>query len=265
MAMDTPILIGRGSCGLVHRLLKDGKQYVRKTAYEEKEYCLENEHKVLTNLQDIKGVPRLATNVKTDKYGRKFFIMENIENAKSLERFVNLSNSEIGEIVKQVLDIVDKAHRKGFSHRDIKKENILYERESGLVYLIDWGHGLSKEIEVPRYVSYPYGSPFANPPEFYEPFDRDTDWFKVDVWQIAVLLYELTTSSEAFPGNDEEMVKKITTLQWDRDKFDKVSSNQKHKIILESSFLPRDRRISLDQMTTMMGSYRAAEQIRNSI
>ena len=47
------------------------------------------------------------------------------------------SGSEIVHILKSLLEAVCELHRNGICHRDLKPQNILYERSSGKIKIID--------------------------------------------------------------------------------------------------------------------------------
>ena len=50
-----------------------------------------------------------------------------------------MSEEESRKIIKQVVQVVREMEKKDIVHRDIKKENILYNEETGKIKLIDFG------------------------------------------------------------------------------------------------------------------------------
>ena len=47
--------------------------------------------------------------------------------------------SEVAHIMKSLLEAVCDLHRNGICHRDLKLSNILYQKETGKVKIIDMG------------------------------------------------------------------------------------------------------------------------------
>lgn len=52
---------------------------------------------------------------------------------------VVLSETKAKSLMKQVLDAVDYCHLKGVVHRDIKDENFVIDKDTGVMKLIDFG------------------------------------------------------------------------------------------------------------------------------
>lgn len=57
----------------------------------------------------------------------------------------DLSEEQIKLIIQQLLDTVSYIHSMNICHRDIKPDNILYDRQNKKITLIDFG--ISKNIE----------------------------------------------------------------------------------------------------------------------
>lgn len=54
--------------------------------------------------------------------------------------YKSLNNrAEIAHIIKSLLEAVCELHKNGICHRDLKLQNILYERTTGEVKIIDLG------------------------------------------------------------------------------------------------------------------------------
>lgn len=49
------------------------------------------------------------------------------------------SESSAATLLKQIMSAVYYMHKKGVCHRDLKPENMLYDNESGLLKIIDFG------------------------------------------------------------------------------------------------------------------------------
>jgi len=57
-----------------------------------------------------------------------------------------LPPTEVAGIVSQIADAVHAAHQVGIIHRDLKPENVMYDPESGLVKLLDFGIATDTDI-----------------------------------------------------------------------------------------------------------------------
>jgi serine/threonine protein kinase/WD40 repeat protein len=83
--------------------------------------------------------------------GRHFFAMQYVD-GESLAHILStrgrLSENEAVAVLKQCLDGLSAAHSQGLVHRDVKPSNILVERGSGRVLLVDFG--LAKSIDAPN-------------------------------------------------------------------------------------------------------------------
>ena len=96
-------------------------------------------------------------------------IMERPENSIDLFDYIRekgkMNETEAKIIFQQVLRAAQHIHSCGVVHRDIKDENIVLNRETGAVKIIDFGCGTLLK-------SAPYRD-FSGTPEFYPP-----EWFK---------------------------------------------------------------------------------------
>lgn len=96
-------------------------------------------------------------------------IMERPENSIDLFDYIRekgkMNEQEAKIIFQQVLGAAQHIHSCGVVHRDIKDENIVLNRETGAVKIIDFGCGTLLK-------SAPYRD-FSGTPEFYPP-----EWFK---------------------------------------------------------------------------------------
>ncbi len=57
-----------------------------------------------------------------------------------------LSPEEVANIVSQIAEAVHAAHQVGIVHRDLKPENVMYDPETGLVKLLDFGIATDADI-----------------------------------------------------------------------------------------------------------------------
>ena len=94
--------------------------------------------------------------------------MERPENSIDLFDYIRekgkINEQEAKIIFQQVLGAVNHIHNSGVVHRDIKDENIVLNRETGAIKIIDFGCGTLLKAA-------PYRD-FSGTPEFYPP-----EWF----------------------------------------------------------------------------------------
>lgn len=113
---------------------------------------------------------------------------------------------DIYELTSQLTDAVKYVHEKGYAHQDIKPENIMIERSTGLVKLIDFGLACSSKC-----VSGGGSRPWE-PPEYFIPNPPNglDAAQKHDVWSLGVVFYQLTNGQFPF-GNvgDADLIKAI--------------------------------------------------------
>ena len=104
----------------------------------------------------------------------------------------------------QIADALDRAHRAGVTHRDIKPQNIILTRDG--VKVLDFG--LAKSVARPGPTEETLtavlttegtvmGTPQYMAPEQFEGKEADA---RSDIWAFGAVLYEMVTGQKAFQG-----------------------------------------------------------------
>ncbi len=141
--------------------------------------------------------------------GTLFLVMEYICGLNLevlIKRDAPFSYVYASEIVLQVLDALDEAHRQGIVHRDLKPANIMLVRQglrSDFVKLLDFGiakafNGTEPDLTRQNFQNGAgFGTPQYMPPEqFYgKKIGPHTD-----LYAVGLVFYELLTGKQAFTG-----------------------------------------------------------------
>lgn len=127
----------------------------------------------------------------------------------SLKR--GLCEDDLRTVFYKILDALEYIHKKHISHRDIKPDNILFHKKTGVVKIIDFG--VSKNMKLRgRYEEMltNTGTYFYKAPEMFLGGGYSE---KVDNWAVGISLYELVTgvtpfASEYFSDTIDNILKK---------------------------------------------------------
>jgi serine/threonine protein kinase len=98
------------------------------------------------------------------------------------------SRKQLLEYFKQIIDGIEYLHNQGIAHMDMKLENIILQRESGIVKIIDFGY--AKEfMSDNNYKTFSgiCGTESYFPPEYFTNLKYNPD--KVDMWCCGIILY----------------------------------------------------------------------------
>jgi serine/threonine protein kinase len=248
--------LGSGSNGSVFLMQENGEHFVRKMFL--KEVSLVNEISIYEKLKNINGVlqmKRFSYEVDARYYG--YIDFEYFEDARSVDEYYSyLSEEEIIDISIQVSRTLNEIHELNIVHRDIKTENILYDRTNKKAFVIDWDCSVSSEdvIEPTEY----FGTLYVNPVEFFTT-KRYNDSKKIDVWQFGAFLFDILKDSgngvlfdcdeDIHPCQDQEFLDNIRSFNWNADAIDE---NTKILYLLEKIFKPEHLRISMYEVNEFL-------------
>ncbi|CAK57191.1 unnamed protein product (macronuclear) [Paramecium tetraurelia] len=155
--------------------------------------------------------------------GYSYQIMELCQYPNLESQINNLNLNEIKTVMRELLNGILYMHKQKICHRDIKPDNILFDGQN--VKLLDFG--VSKKFYVKQHhidMWTPTGTQFYCAPEIYT---KVSYTYKVDIWSVGVILYQLLTKE--LPFQDETAhgtIELICKAQFkDHPALDKVSKD----------------------------------------
>jgi len=130
-----------------------------------------------------------------------YIVMEYLEETLSnrLDQKKCLVPREALEIVKMIASALDYAHKKGFIHRDIKPDNIMF-RSDGTVVLVDFGiaRAMDSSTHLTR-TGMSIGTPHYMSPEQCKGEKIDG---RSDIYSLGVQLYEMLTGKVPYEAEN---------------------------------------------------------------
>jgi len=143
-----------------------------------------------------------------EQEGQFFLIMDYVDGYgldKMIEKRGKLPEKEALTILKDVLDSLNFAHRKGVIHRDIKPSNILVEK-GGRAWLMDFGIAILAGSKRLTATGDTIGTAhYMSPEQIQRPKSLD---HRTDVYSMGIVLYEMLTGDVPFDGDTDYNVKK---------------------------------------------------------
>lgn len=239
-------LLGKGSYALVKlaRHRETGKLYAIKT-YERKNLrdplkkaSVEREISLLKRLNNkyiIKYVEHIVTQTQIHlimEYAGTRSLYEYVKNGPKRR----LEHPDAVDPFRQLCKAVAYCHSKNISHRDLKLENVIYNKR-GEVKLIDFGFAVYSKNKLRTFC----GTPTYMAPEIVK--KREYKGTKVDIWALGVLLYRMVTGTYPFKAKkDKELYRKISG-----GKFDKsiIPCNKIRDLISRMLVVKPNERISI--------------------
>jgi len=148
----------------------------------------------LKRIQGIHGVPTLLLSGCIQNPEANYIIISKasgLDLYEHVQLYGYLSEKEAKNIIKKLLLILVKIHEKKVIHRDIKMENIVYDKDTKDITLIDFEGKSTLEYNSPEQCK----------------FDKITP--KTDLWSVGILLHILVSGSYPFTDRKEIIHKKL--------------------------------------------------------
>jgi serine/threonine-protein kinase len=156
--------------------------------------------------------PNIVTIYETGiDHDLEYIVMDYAE-GESLEEYTDsedlLTIWEVLDAGVQVADALDYAHERQVVHRDVKPSNIIYDRETGMIKMTDFGIACLTDNSRTR-TGTVLGTPSFMSPE--QAAGKKLDG-RSDLFSLGVTLYQLLTGRLPFVGNSfANLIYRITT------------------------------------------------------
>ena len=124
-------------------------------------------------------------------------MIEGTDLRKVLKSYGPMTPARAVAIVKQIASALDAAHEAGITHRDVKPENIILNRED-FAYLVDFGIANAVTDEKLTQLGTAVGTYAYMAPER---FTNDEVTYRADVYALACVLHECLTGSQPYTGD----------------------------------------------------------------
>ncbi len=195
-------VLGRGEFGVVY--LANDPQLQRHVALKvpRKDRFTNSDH-VANFLQEARSAAKLnhpglvAVYDVQEEQGSPFIVQEFID-GENLRAWVERNKPDVRRIVEVLIELaeaLDYAHRKGLTHCDLKMDNVLMDH-GGKPHLADFGLALPHQKRGDRNGAR-FGTPCAMAPEQVRGEGHRLDG-RTDVWALGVMFYELLTGQRPF-------------------------------------------------------------------
>lgn len=140
--------------------------------------------------------------------GGGYMVMELIEGETLAQRIEKgpIPLDQALKLATQIADALDRAHRAGVTHRDVKPQNIMLTRDG--VKVLDFGLAKSSTKPGPTEETLTkvlttegtvMGTPQYMAPEQFEGKEADA---RSDIWAFGAVLYEMVTGQKSLPGKE---------------------------------------------------------------
>ncbi|KAM3145950.1 hypothetical protein pb186bvf_001928 [Paramecium bursaria] len=199
--------VGSGSFGLVYAIKnKKTKQLLAmKQVSKKTNICVE------ANILNDLNHPNIIRCLGVFQTKQYYQIVEELMEGQQLSSLLKAGPIDEGtarNYIQQILYAVTYLHDKNIIHRDLKPDNIMLTNKSNndVIKIIDFG--TAKFLNPSQKLNQKLGTLYYMAPEVFKSgFD-----YKVDVWSIGVILFQMLSGDNPFHANNEtEVISKITS------------------------------------------------------
>ncbi len=208
-------ILGRGGMGVVYKAFDPAihRQVAIKTITKSAMDPSELQYAIARFRHEAQAVGRLTHSriAAIYDYGEDadlaYIVMELVHGKSLYEHLQNKAKfdlTEIGEIIRQLLDGLGYAHAQGVVHRDIKPSNLLVN-DDGRIKISDFGIAHLDSSSLTQ-VGEIMGSPGYMSPEQFTGDEPDA---RTDIYAAGVIAYELLTGRKPFTGSNVEIMRQV--------------------------------------------------------
>jgi serine/threonine protein kinase len=197
------------------------------TVYKEKE--------ILLRLQDCDFVTRLQACFQGEQ--EISFLLDFCPGGDLFERMASngpFREEQVRFYIGQIALALEQIHSRGVVFRDLKPENLLFDKE-GYLTLADFG---CSEIKI-KGISGKVGTPEYMAPEMLSESDPSTYDYRVDWWALGCLMFEMLTGKVPFAKKNRKKLYK--SIQTEQPKFNSISEEAQDLILSLLQKNPDDR------------------------
>jgi len=149
--------------------------------------------------------PNIATIYAIEQADEKIFIVMEYINGIELKEKIKKGSMNLEEsqnIIEQIAEGLNAAHKKGIIHRDIKSANIMIT-QSGLVKVMDFGLAKVGGTSQITKLGTTLGTTAYMSPEQARGEQVD---YRSDIWSMGVIFYEMLTGKLPFKGEFDQSI-----------------------------------------------------------
>ena len=151
-----------------------------------------------------------------------------------------LSVDEARVFCREIADALQFIHSKGVAHRDIKLDNLLYDKAKRII-ISDFGYSIICDDSLVKNFC---GTMVYSPPEIVrkEPYNP----FMSDVWSAGIVFYALLTSKFPWPTKDQNIM--IQKIQERNITFPDYVPDQARDLINKMTEIEPGKRLTFNQI-----------------
>ena len=195
--------------------------------------------------------------------GQPFYAMELVagDSLSDLVADGPLGNREAARYVAQVADAIHEAHQHGILHRDIKPQNVLIEKSSGVAKLADFGLAQLAHTHKANAGDHSVAGTLAYmaPEQFRDPLPTTSN----DIYSLGATLYHLIAGQPPFLADSlseaSRQIEEVDPIPPSRLNPN-VSSELERTCLKALSKSPEDRHATAGQLTAELEHYLSRPQ-----